>query len=221
MNAEVYNWINAALAGKAEPKPQLTLQILDYNYKDRGRLDLSQVVLTEFSMPTFDPADKSAAAMTIKVKAQAMRTGGGSGATVSVGTTTQKSWLPSNFRLELAGQPVTAVSKLATFGFKVDPETQRPLIDNFTVTVGENGLGPLPKFLETFLLGGQNTPEYETKARLTMLDSTLTNTIGTFDLTGVGIVGGDLGPTTTEGDTIARRSYTLYAEGGLLTIPTA
>lgn len=220
MNKELYDWINAALAGRAEPK-LLTLQTLDYDNKDRGRLELSQAVLTGFSMPTIDPADKAAASMTLTVKAQAMKVGAGSGAVVSLGTTTQKSWFPANFRFELAGQPVTAVSKLAGLAFKVDPETQRPLIDNFTVTVGESGLGPLPKFLDTFLLGGQNGPEYEAKARLTMLDGTLTNTIGTLDLTGVGIVGGNVGPTITEGDTIARRSYTLYAEGGVLTIPTA
>jgi T4-like virus tail tube protein gp19 len=221
MNKELYDWINAALGGRAEPK-LLTLQTLDSNYKDRGRLELSQAVLTGFSMPTIDAADnKDAASMTMTVKAQAMKVGAGSGASVSVGTTTQKTWLPANFRFELAGQPVSAVSKLAGLAFKVDPETQRPLIDNFTVTVGESGLGPLPKFLDTFLLGGQNGPEYEAKARLTMLDGTLTSTIGTLDLTGVGIVGGNVGPTITEGDTIARRSYTLYAEGGVLTIPTA
>jgi hypothetical protein len=220
MNREIYDWINAVLAGKGTEPKLLTLQTLDYNNKDRGRLELSQAVLTGFSMPTFDAADKAAASMAITVKAQAMKAGAGSGATVTIPTTTQKTWNPSAFRFELAGQPATAVSKLAGLAFKVDPETQRPLIDNFTLTVGESGLGPLPKFLDTFLLGGQNGPEYETNAKLTMLDPTLSSTIGTLDLTGVGIVGGDVGPTITEGDTIARRSYTLYAEGGVLTIPT-
>lgn len=220
MGQELYDWINGALAGKGVAPKNLTLQNLDSELKERSRLELQGALLTEFSMPAFDAASNAAGFMTVKVKAERISYLSGSGAVVSTGTTTsQKSWLVANFKFELAGQQLTHVSKISSFRFQVQPETQRPLLDDFTITVAESNLGGLPKLLDSFVLGGQNGPESETTAKVTMLDSTLTTTLATLSFTGVGVVGGELvGTLEAQTDTIARRHYTLYAEGASLNI---
>ena len=219
MDPALYGWISEALAGKPGTR-NLTLQTLDYEGKELSRLDLNQALLTEFSMPTFDAANTTPAYMNITVKPQSYNAKAGSGAVVSTTSTkTQKTWLPANFRFDFGGLPLSKVSKVSSIGFKVDPGTQRPLLDDFTVVAAQSDLGGLDSFLQKFVIDGVNGPESETTAKLTMLDSTLATTLGTLSFTGVGMTGGELvGATESGSETIAKRQYTLYAEGFSLNI---
>lgn len=219
MDKAIYGWIAEGLVGNAAPK-NLTVQSLDFEYKERSLLELVRAHLTEFSMPALDAAVKDVAYMTITVKPESMTVSPGSGAVVKapVGAK-EKVWLPSNFRFEFGKGELKKVSKMSSFRLELaGTEPQRALLGNFTITVPETDLGGFDKLLTQFVVEGQNTQENETTANVTLLDPTLLITLGTLSFTGVGMVSGDFVGTQAGAETIARREYTLYAEGASLTI---
>jgi hypothetical protein len=221
MEPAVYSWINSAMAGGKGAGPRdLTLQYLDGNNLEKRVADLSQATITEFSLPALDASSKETAFMTLTVSSQAVRYKNGSGATVSYSpTAAQKGWLEANFKLEVGGAEGKMVTKVSSIGFEVAEGTSRPLFREFTVTVSEADLSPFSKLLETFVIGGQNGPEYEKSAKLTFLGPDFVTAMGALTMTGVGLSGGDLVSSSySPTDTVQRRSYTLYFEGASLSL---
>ncbi len=218
MDPALYAWISEAMQGKSSPK-DLKIQNLTYDYKETSALELSQAVITEFSLPSLDAASNEAAYMTMTVQPQSILAKAGSGAaTTATSAGSSKNWLRNGFKLEIGGAAVKGLVRLSSFGFDLPVGTQRPLFREFTATVGEMDPAPFEKMLQAFVIEGANSNTYEKPGKLILMNAGLA-TIGTLPLDGIGMSAGDMGGILENaGDTALRRRYTLYAEGASFTL---
>ena len=115
MSRGFYEWIKATL-DKQVVRASGAVVTCDYNYKEDMRLEWTNALITEVGFPALDAASKDAAKMTIKFSPEMVRQAKGAGTEYSRGSSRaiQKKWLPSNFRLQIAGLEAacTRVSKI-------------------------------------------------------------------------------------------------------------
>jgi hypothetical protein len=203
-------WIVDAVAGKNAPH-NVALVSYSYDFKEVSRLELSGALLTEFSLPPFDAASKDQVTMTITLKPEAISYVKGSGATAPPKTATKAA---SAFRFNLAGSPVTKVSKVSAWSFQWNAAAQRSYLGDFTITVAANDprITDLDKMLQNFVVAGENGPGAETTGSIEILDSTLVNVLATVEFTGVGMKEGSYSG-FVDADSIAKREYSFYVEG--------
>ena len=96
-----YDWIRASLDGKHERKSG-SIIYLDREGNEVERLFFAGGLLSEIGMPALDAASKDAAKMTIKIAPEHTRRTASDPKPVAV-PSTQKKWLPANFRLKIDG----------------------------------------------------------------------------------------------------------------------
>lgn len=217
MGKPIFSWISGALAGKTGPK-NLTLSYLDYDYKERSRLELNQAAIAKVTMPSLDAGNNTPQYVTLMVVAPSIASAAGSGATVQGPATTSKTQPASAFRFEWAGAPLTKVTNIEGWSFELDPATQKPLLGEIDITVNETDprMAAVDSSFKKFVIDGNNGDKSETTASIAYLSSNLTTINGTVAFTGVGWAAGELTGATSADATSAKRRYTLYVEGATL-----
>lgn len=122
MSKAFYQWIQDSWDHKYSRKNGAVIAA-NYDFKELTRLNFYNALITEIGMPALDPASKDAAKMTIKftpetTKFQKIDTP----VTLKYPSDpkTQKTWLPSNFRLKIDGldAPCTKVNKIEAITIK-------------------------------------------------------------------------------------------------------
>ena len=99
----VLDWVRDALAGAAKPHNGV-ISLLDYNNRERQRLEWTNGVLVEIAFPTADAADRNTASLRITIRPESTRLLAGSNSTVgSFASVGSKQIRHSNFRSEVAG----------------------------------------------------------------------------------------------------------------------
>ncbi len=218
LEKELYKWINDAITG-AQTRKDLALSTLDANFKEIGRLELRNALLTQFSLPALDAANKSPAYLTLTIEPQSLQSAKPSGATVSSTLAAkQKTLIPGNFRFDLGGKGLTKVTKVDSWSFVV--KSAGPDLGDLAITVSESDprMSDLEKMLQNFVIAGENGPGAETSAGITFLDSTQTTEIASMSFTGVGMREGQLGPSLGSGESVARREFAFYVNSAQLTV---
>jgi phage tail-like protein len=119
MSPHFYEWIKAATDSQYERRNG-QIVTCDENFRPMSALDFSNAIITEVGFPALDAASKDAAKMTIKIRPEWTRINARPGGSVSgmINTKAQKKWLPSNFRLEIAGLDSTRVNKIEAITVK-------------------------------------------------------------------------------------------------------
>jgi len=177
MSKNFYDWIKSS-SDKQYVRKSGAVVTADYNDKERSRLSWYNALITEVAFPALDAASKDAAKMTIRISPETTRmttSPGGQGAAnagaYKFGQTVQKKWLPSNFRLQIAGleQACTRVSKVEAIALRfanaqlpvganraitgVPPRFQA---SNLVVTLPEQDAMSFYKWHEDFVIKGNN-----------------------------------------------------------------
>ena len=75
------DWVRDALAGAAKPHSG-AISLLDYNNRERQRLEWTNGVLVEIAFPTGDAADRTGASLRITIRPESTRLLAGSNSTV-------------------------------------------------------------------------------------------------------------------------------------------
>lgn len=96
----VYDWLTGTLGGEHTRKT-FWISTLDAQFLEIGRRQFNNALITEVGLPALDASSKDAAYMTIKLAPESIEKRPASGKAVTLDASKQKSWLSSNFRLEL------------------------------------------------------------------------------------------------------------------------
>lgn len=102
MSREFYNWLKSSFAGGGRKNGA----IIGANYHNQEvvRLEFQSALLTDITFPALDAASKDAAKMSLKIQPEMLKWGKPQpNKVISAVSAVQKQWLPSNFRLKIAG----------------------------------------------------------------------------------------------------------------------
>lgn len=211
--APLAGWINSTLAGKIGPRG-VSIVFYDFDYKEKHRLELKGAMLTEIVLPALDASSQANATISLKLQPESITYLKGSDAAAKDTTgAAQKAWLQSNFKFQLGTSDFAMASKVSALTFRWSAD-QGPRFDELTLTVNATD----PKFadLEAMLQGMITGQGKETTARITWMSANLADVLGTVDLTGVGMSGGQFLNYSPEGSTAQRRDFAFYVEGASL-----
>ena len=104
MSDAFYQWIQEALAG--HPRRSGAIVLLDFNFAQRARMDFTEALISELTMPALDGSSKDEVQMTLKVSPGTVVYKKGDGSRPQyppVGNSRVPKWLGSNFRLQIDG----------------------------------------------------------------------------------------------------------------------
>jgi phage tail-like protein len=226
MAAALYNWIAAMLNGSQTPKDVVLVET-DYNRKEMGRISLQHALLTGVKFPNLDGALNDPASIELTLTPETIQRSAGSGATYSAGIqgkSSQKHWLPSNFRLTLSGTDASKVSRISGFeatqsvagdaiGVSRDYEKAPTDLElgNLDVTVAASHSADFDNWFKSFIVNGNSGASAEKTATLEYLGPS-GDVLFTLSFQGVGVFrqvheGYEAGK-----DTKKRKRYSLYVE---------
>jgi hypothetical protein len=166
------------------------------------RHEFRDALLTEIGFPALDGASKDPAFFTLKIAPGSIEVEAADGSVLPPPQEQkQKQWHAANFRFTLGDLPTKRVSKVDSFTVKQSTSPSAPgeerepqreptkiEIPNLTLTLSVSDIGPWENWLETFVVGGQNSDADEKSGSIEFLDSTLRTVLGRLDLQHVGIV---------------------------------
>ena len=223
MNRGVYEWIQATWQN-AFQRRNGALIATDAQQNAVSRREFFEALITETTIPAMDASSKDPAYMTLKFAPELARTTKTSGK-LTEAKSTQKSWLPSNFRLEIDGLDATKVNKIEALTIKqkvvTDPigeerdferEPTKIEFPDLVVTLAESSSQTWFDWFEDFVVRGNNGQEEERGGKLTFLASNLKDELGhvTFFNLGIFKIGGD--KAEANADAIKRITAELYCE---------
>jgi phage tail-like protein len=225
MGASLYQWIADSFAGKNAPK-NAAIVVTDLNYKAVTRLELTDTLLTKFTIPTLDAASTETLAFEVTLEPQQIRKLKGNGATVTQ-SKTLKQLLLKNFRVTSPGlgSSVSKASKVESWSFTL-PVSDDTLgtdrlatktvgtakLDDVTITAAEP-LAEVDALIDGLAAG---TPK-PTTLRIELLDATLKETLVDLNFTGAGLQAAELLSEGTGGETsIAKRAFSMFVSAATL-----
>src|SRR5215211_2645292 len=111
LDKSVYQWIADTWAGKSARHDGAIIAVSSQQ-KAVSERQFFRAFLSEVTVPAADAAAKETAFLTLELAPEFHRAKGGSGATTKISAAKSKTWLPSNFRLEIDGLDCKKVSKI-------------------------------------------------------------------------------------------------------------
>jgi len=227
MQDALYDWIAASWKMNYQRKNGSIVNY-DFNFEARSQREFFNALVTEVQIPAMDGASKDQAYMTVKFQAETAEhklvSSGPKVTAKSPGSQTM--WLPSNFKLEIDGLDVQRVGKIDSFTLKqnVKPFTTGPdwmyqieptslEYPNLSVYVALSNAEPWFTWHKEFVVEGKNGPDKEKTGAITLIDSTLSQTLLTINLKSVGIV--NISPDKADAsgqDQVKRVKIELYVE---------
>lgn len=221
----LYEWI--AQTWKAnQRRKDISIYTLDQNNKIRRQDEYFNALISEVAFPKFDASAKEAGFMSIKFAPEYTRSKKGSGKLeITQGKGQQKTWLPSNFRLEIDGLDCSRVSQIAPItvrqiitqaavGERRDYEIEPTSVEfpNLTITLAESHAENWFAWHEDFVIKGNNAADNEKSGTLTLLSPNLKSVLVRLDLTGLGIFKITQDKAEAGVERIKRVTAELYAE---------
>ncbi len=226
MSSSFKDWVKKSWDGEVERRSG-SIITYDFDFKPVHEWSFTDALILETTVPTLDATSRDPAYITVKFQAETAQhkfEPGGSKVQV-VSPPTQTKWLPCNFNLAIDGLDVKRVGKIDTFTLKqnVKPMTCGPdwmyqieptslEYPNLTVYVSLISAKPWFDWHKEFVVDGKNKPANEKTGAITLLDSTLQETLLTINLNHVGIVNIVNEKADTGQDQVKRAKVELYVE---------
>lgn len=226
MSKPLYDWISASWKMNYQRKGGAVVAT-DYNYNAKSKRQFTNALITETTIPAMDAASKEPGYLTIKFAPETIRNMKADGKAVTGGSTpksdAQKTWLPSNFRLEIDGLDATKVNKIDAFTVKqttvqddvgdardYQHEPGKLEFPNLTITIPVANADGWIAWHEDFVIKGNNDQSKEKNGTLSLLSNNRQEVLATIKFYNLGIV--SINEMGTEADGIARYQVELYVE---------
>lgn len=219
----VYQWIADALAGKSVRRDG-SITATDSRLKAVSERQFFDALITEVTVPKADAASKEAGFLTVKLSPELLRAKAGSGATAKVSAAKAKSWLPSNFQLEIDGIDCKKVTKIEALTFKVKAAedevgeerivTKEPTsieVPNLQITLAESTSQTWTAWFDDFVVKGLSGDENEKSGKLSFLTPDRQATLAEVRFFNLGIFRLEPEPQAVA-ETVARIRAELYCE---------
>jgi hypothetical protein len=199
ISASMNAWIKSVFAGQQLPKNG-SIYTLNKNGAVVEELKFFSALITEVGFPVLDASVRTAAFMTLRIKAEAVRTVQGGVLPAPAPGKARKPWLASNFRFKLGQLPAARVSKIEVFSLKqnlaasvaggqreqfVEPSTVD--VPNLRVTLANADAPSWRAWFEEFVVQGNNADDRELAGLITWLAPDLRTELGTLTLNHTGI----------------------------------
>ncbi len=226
MDRTIYDWIAATWQMDFKRKNG-SIIAADYNQEAKGKREFSDALISEVTIPRMDGSDKDPVYLTIKIQPERIQQGKASGK-VSAGIASkqaQKTWLPSNFKLQIDGLDCSKVNKVDSFTVKVGSVTDdigdardyarepgKLEFPNLKISLSEVSAQSWIDWHEDFVIKGNNGEAQEKSGSLTFLSPNQKMEMATIKFSNLGIF--KLGPEKSEahGEQIKRMTAELYCE---------
>ncbi len=121
MSKTFYDWIAHFFAGKVDRKNGAILAG-DFHYKERARREMTNVLISEVTIPKFDASDRSPCYMGVTLVPEKVRFVPGTGMALSpnVSASSQKLWTPNHFEFVFGSfkQALMRTTKIESFTIK-------------------------------------------------------------------------------------------------------
>jgi len=225
MTKAVYDWIAASWALNIRRKNGAIIDA-DRRLEARSTREFFNALITETTIPAMDASSKEPAYLTLKLAPEYTRFKKASGkVTGGDGKGRQKRWLPSNFRLEIAGLDCKKVSRIEAFTVKqhigargIGDERDYlkepgPLeFPNLKIALPESAAQTWMDWHEDFVIKGNNDDSREKLGALVFLASDRKRELARVNFYNLGIF--RLAPEKSESsaDRIRRLPAELYCE---------
>ena len=217
MTPAFYKWVGDAIRGAGTSRNVSIVQT-DFNYKEIGRLELTNALISRFTLPALGgPAE--ALYFEVALAPLTIRSLKGSGAAVSSSLVQQKIAQTSYFRATIGDLPSAKVAPIDAWSVNIPvPERSgelmkvaapRAMAGDLSLAVSEADADAWQGWVETSLIQGNPS---EKSATIEILNATLDQVFAKFSLTGVGLQAADLFGKSPTSDGAKKRAYTLYVE---------
>jgi hypothetical protein len=200
LERSVYDWIGAAWAGNAQRKSG-TLLGLDLNGSAKNAREFDSALITAVTFPACDAASKEAGFITLVLAPERVTHAAASAGKAPVAAVKGKSWLASNFKLEIDGLDASRVIRIDPIQFKQpvaasevgrlrEPSKQASAIqfENLRVTLPEAGADSWRTWHEDFVIKGNSSDKNERGGRLLLLAPNLKDELARIELSNLGII---------------------------------
>lgn len=224
MSQRFYNWIQDSFDHKASRKNGAIIAA-DFNFKEVARLTFHNALITEIGLPALDAASKDAAKMTVKFAPEYTRRQPAASSTALPGTgANNKTWLPSNFKLEIAGLDCSRVNKIESLTVKqkvtenavgeqrdYELEPAHLEIPNLVITLPEANADTFFAWHEDFVIRGMSDSRNEKTGTLSWLGNN-GSLLGSLKFSGLGIFKCAPDKMEAGADNIRRTKAEMYCE---------
>lgn len=229
MGLPVFDWIKASLTQADKPGRLLRsglLRVADFNGNVRSALSFRDALLTEFSVPALDASLNQPGYFDLAFQAERadwIKPGAGSLPSV----TSRKSWISSNFKVQIGGLPCARVARVEPFTWRCAPagdplETSHsagPRIGATTVpdlklSISMADYAPWFDAARRWFVEGKRLDADEMSGRITLLGPTMrdSDVIGSIEFSGLGFKRLALPDFVTSSEAVARFTVELYVE---------
>jgi len=225
MTKAVYEWIEASWKQQYARKDG-SIVAADYNLNAKSEREFFHALITETTIPACDGSSKDPAYMTLKYSPEYTRYKKASGkVSGEINGLNQKAWLPSNFRLEIAGLDCSKVNKVDALTVKQTVQTDdigdaRDMAKEpgklefpaLKVSFAEVTAQPWIDYFENFVIRGNNHEDQEKTGSLVFLTANREKELARVNFFNMGIY--KLSPDKAEAndDKIKRMNAELYIE---------
>ena len=183
LDRTVYAWLSEAWTGKQKPRNGAIVSA-DANFNAKQRREFAQALITEVGFPASDAGSKEAAFLTVRFAPETVSSKKASGKVQAAATARTKSWLPSNFRLEIDGLDCKKVNKIDAFTVKCAAPVDFP---DLRITLAETSAQTWIDWHQSFVVAGDNSDRAEKNGKIVLLAQNLKDVLGEIRLFGLGI----------------------------------
>jgi phage tail-like protein len=224
MSQPFYEWIKATLSHQYSRKSGAIITC-DFNDREVSRLEWSNALITEVGFPALDAASKDTAKITIKISPESSRlttNRGGASPARGASSKAQKTWLPSNFRLQIPNVDCTHVNTIEAITVKqrvtgnaagemrnYQKEPASVEVPNLVITLPESQAQGFMTWHHDFAIRGQQ--QEERQGTLEYLTPDLREALFTLRFQRLGIF--KIGPAKPASDGTRRVKAEMYFDG--------
>ncbi len=232
MNKALYDWISASWKANYQRKDG-SIVAADFKLDAKAEREFSNALVTETTIPACDASSKDPAYMTLKFQPEFTRTKTASGKLQAEFSKdgAQRTWLPSNFRLEIDGLDCTRVSKIDAITVKQTVAAdQIGDTRDYQLTPGKLEFPDLAvtfsqvteqtwiDWFDDFVIKGNSGDSKEKNGRLVLLSANRQTELARIDFFNIGIFKLTDDTFQTNDDKIALSRAELYVERMELTV---
>lgn len=182
-------------------------------------------LITETTMPALDGSSKDPAFLTLTFAPEYTRNTKASGKAAGIARTTQKLWLPSNFRVTIDGLDCTGVRAVDSFSVTQSVATDdigdardyrrvpgKVEFPNLTITLQEAKAKSWLDWFDDFVIKGNSDDSKEKKGSLALLSANMKDELLRIDLFNLGIFSIGSDKAVANSDRAATVTAHLYCE---------
>jgi hypothetical protein len=213
MEPAFWTWLADTLVGK-DLRRSGVLRALDFDSKERELVEFTDALVTEIGFPALDAASRDAFDLTVRLSADRIRRGPGSGASVLGSAGTKKRALVSNFSVSLDNLDLKRVSRVGPLTVRRQFEDRAPgplEVPDLELTLQQTGSESVVDWHQEFVIDGNNSDGDEKSGLISLLEPAGKKALLQLELAGVGIFA--LERTAAAGrDAIAALTAQMYCE---------